>query len=62
MAGNKKDSDGKRELVQPHEKRYQRRNDDGTFGESDDQSKSLGRDVQQDAESKKPRNQGDKGD
>ena len=27
-----------RELIKPHEKRYQRRNEDGTFGESDDQS------------------------
>jgi hypothetical protein len=53
-----------RELNQPHEgdKRYQRRNDDGTFGESDDQSKSLRQDVKQHAETKKPRNEGDKGD
>ena len=59
---DKKDSDGDRELNQPHEKRYQRRNDDGTFGDSDDQSQSLGRDVRQHAENEKPRNQGDKGD
>ncbi|MXO74235.1 hypothetical protein GRI40_03230 [Altererythrobacter aerius] len=59
---DKKDSDGKRELIQPHEKRYQRRNDDGTFGESDDQSKSLSQDARQHASTKKPRNQGDKGD
>ena len=58
----KKDTKGDRELVQPHEKRYQRRNDDGTFGKSDDQSKSLSRDVKQHAKTKKPRNQGDKGD
>jgi len=58
----KKDSDGQRELIQPNEKRYQRRNDDGTFGKSDDQSKSLGQDVKQHAKAKKPKNQGDKGD
>jgi len=55
---------GERELNQPHEgdKRYQRRNEDGTFGESDDQSESLSQDVRQHAETKKPRNEGDKGD
>ena len=53
-----------RELNEPHkgDKRYQRRNDDGTFGDSDDQSQSLSRDVQQHAGTQKPRNQGDKGD
>ena len=51
-----------RELIEPHEKRYQRRNNDGTFDESDDQSKSLGADVKQHAATKKPRNEGDKGD
>ena len=53
-----------RELIEPHkgDKRYQRRNEDGTFGESDDQSASLSRDVRQHAGTKKPRNQGDKGD
>ena len=56
------DSKAERELIQPHEKRYQRRNDDGTFGESDDQSKSLSQDVRQSAKAKKPRNQGDRGD
>ncbi len=36
---------GQRELDQPHpdDKRHQRRNEDGTFGESDDVSKSLTR-------------------
>jgi hypothetical protein len=55
---------GQRELIEPHkgDKRYQRRNEDGTFGESDDAGISLGRDVRQHAETKKPRNQGDKGD
>ena len=51
-----------RELIQPHEKRYQRRNDDGTFSDSDDQSKSLSADVKQHAKTKKPKNEGDKGD
>lgn len=59
----KKDSDGDRELMEPNgDKRYQRRNDDGTLGESDDQGRSLGKDVKQHAKAKKPRNQGDKGD
>jgi hypothetical protein len=53
-----------RELNEPHkgDKRYQRRNDDGTFSDSDDQSKSLRQDVKQHAETKKPKNEGDKGD
>ena len=56
------DSKAERELIQPHEKRFQRRNDDGTFGKSDDQSKSLSQDVRRHAQTKKPRGQGDKGD
>ena len=51
-----------RELIQPHEKRYQRRNADGTFGESDDQHKSLSQDARQHAKTKKPQTQGDRGD
>ena len=53
-----------RELNQPHpgDKRYQRRNEDGSFAESDDVSKSLRGDVKQHAEHQKPRNEGDKGD
>ena len=53
-----------RELIEPHkgDKRYVRRNEDGTFGETDDVSRSLGQDVRQHAETKKPRNEGDKGD
>jgi hypothetical protein len=53
-----------RELIEPHkgDKRYQRRNDDGTFGQSDDQSKSLSQDVRQHSNTKKPKGQGDKGD
>ena len=53
-----------RELIEPHQgdKRYQRRNKDGTCGASDDQGKSLSRDVKQRAKTKKPKNQRDKGD
>jgi hypothetical protein len=55
---------GQRELIEPHkgDKRYQRRNEDGSFSESDDQSRSLGGDVRQHAKTEKPRNQGDRGD
>lgn len=55
---------GQRELNEPTkgDKRYQRRNEDGTFGESDDQGRSLGHDVRQHAGTTKPRNEGDKGD
>ena len=55
---------GERELNEPHkgDKRFQRRNEDGTFGDSDDVSRSLSADARQDAKAEKPRNQGDKGD
>ncbi|WP_168713117.1 MULTISPECIES: hypothetical protein [Sphingomonas] len=53
----------KRELVDTGaDKRYVRRDDHGKFKASDDQAKSLGRDVQQPAKSEKPKSQGDKGD
>jgi hypothetical protein len=53
-----------RELVKPHpgDKRYQRRDEEGKFSDSDDQSRSLSQDAQQHAKSKKPRNEGDRGD
>ena len=51
-----------RELIQPHEKRYVRRDDKGQFSESDDQSKSLSADARQHAKTEKPPKQGDKGD
>ena len=53
-----------RELVEPHkgDKRYQRRHEDGTFAEADDQSRSLSQDAKQHAKNKKPRNEGDIGD
>jgi len=38
-----------RELIQPHEKRYVRRDEDGKFTESDDQSKSLSADARRQA-------------
>ena len=55
---------GQRELIEPHkgDKRYQRRKQDGTFGESDDQAASLRQDIQQHAKTKKPRGEGDRGD
>jgi hypothetical protein len=54
----------KRELIEPHEgdKRYQRRDADGRFGESDDQSRSLSQDVRQHARTRKPEGEGDRGD
>ena len=53
-----------RELIEPHDgdKRYQRRKADGTFSDSDDQSKSLSADAHQHASHEKPKNEGDKGD
>ena len=52
-----------RELIDTGtDKRYVRRKADGTFKESDDVGKSLGADVKQHAKTKKPKNQGDKGD
>lgn len=53
-----------RELIEPHkgDKRYQRRNPDGTLADSDDQGKSLSKDVRQHAKTEKPKNEGDKGD
>ena len=53
-----------RELNEPNkgDKRYQRRNKDGSFSDADDVSKSLSKDVKQHATTKKPKNEGDKGD
>ena len=53
-----------RELIEPRkgDKRYQRRNEDGTFGEADDVAESLSQDVRQHAATRKPRGEGDKGD
>lgn len=54
----------KRELIEPHkgDKRFQRRDAEGRFGESDDAGRSLGGDVRQNARTAKPRGEGDKGD
>lgn len=52
-----------RELIDTGtDKRYVRRDEKGQFKESDDQSRSLSQDVKRSAKTKKPRNQGDKGD
>ncbi len=49
-----------RELIEPNkgDKRYVRRNEDGTFKESDDVSRSLSQDVRRKASTKKPKNEG----
>lgn len=55
---------GQRELIEPHkgDKRYQRREEDGMFGEADDQSRSLSQDGRRHAAARKPTGEGDKGD
>ena len=62
-----KDSAGtkasKRELIDTGtDKRYVRRDDKGQFEESDDVGRSLAQDVRQEAETKVPAGQGDRGD
>jgi len=53
----------KRELIDTGtDKRYVRCNEDGTFKESDDVGRSLSADRRQHAKTKKPKNEGDKGD
>ncbi len=52
-----------RELIDTGtDKRYVRRDEAGRFKESDDVSRSLSQDVRKHAATKKPKNQGDKGD
>ena len=53
-----------RELLEPTDgdKRYVRRNDDGTFQESDDVGRSLSQDVKQHAKTEVESGQGDRGD
>ena len=55
---------GKRELIEPHpgDKRYVRRDEKGQFGETDDVSRSLRRDVKQPAKKTVKPGYGDKGD
>ncbi len=63
MATTKK-STGARELIKPHEgdARYQRRNDDGTFGEADKVSRSQAADKAKKSATVAPKGQGDQGD
>ncbi|GAA4032794.1 hypothetical protein GCM10022281_10600 [Sphingomonas rosea] len=52
-----------RELIDTGtDKRFVRRREDGTFKESVDVSRSLSQDARKHAATKKPRNQGDRGD
>jgi hypothetical protein len=54
---------GKRELIDTGtDKRYVRRDAKGQFKESDDQGRSLARDVKQKAKTKVKPGQGDRGD
>jgi hypothetical protein len=58
-----KRASSRRELINTgSDKRFVRRNADGTFKESDDVSRSLGRDRRQHAAAKAKRGQGDRGD
>ena len=53
----------KRKLIDTGtDKRYVRRDSKGQFNESDDQSRSLGQDVRQEAKTKVKPGQGDRGD
>ncbi|SHJ52684.1 hypothetical protein SAMN02745146_3354 [Hymenobacter daecheongensis DSM 21074] len=54
----------KRELIEPNEgdKRYVRRNDDGTFKESDDLNRSLSQDDRENAKTTAKPGHGDEGD
>ena len=63
-SGTSSGSGSKRELIEPHpgDKRYVRRDDDGTFKESDDVSRSLSQDVRKHAKTTVEPGQGDKGD
>ena len=52
-----------RELIDTGtDKRFVRRDEDGQFKESDDVGRSLARDRQQEAKTKVPSGQGDRGD
>lgn len=59
----KKSGSGKRSLIAPKgDKRYIKRNDKGQIKESDDQGKSLSRDVKQRAKKTVKPGYGDQGD
>jgi hypothetical protein len=61
MAKNK--SSGKRELIDTGtDKRYVRRDEKGQFKESDDQGRSLAKDVKQHAKTVAKHGEGDRGD
>jgi hypothetical protein len=54
---------GKREMIEPNgDKRYVRRDKKGQIKESDDQGRSLSKDVKQPAETKVKAGYGDNGD
>ncbi|MES2466376.1 MAG: hypothetical protein V4675_03655 [Verrucomicrobiota bacterium] len=55
---------GKRELIEPTpgDKRYVRRNESGTFGQTVDVGASLAADSRTKAKKKVPKGQGDRGD
>jgi hypothetical protein len=58
-----KNGSGKRELIDTGtDKRYVRRDAKGQFKDSDDQGRSLARDVQQKAKTTVKAGQGDRGD
>jgi len=54
----------KRQLIEPNkgDKRFVRRNSDGTFGKTADVGKSLSADSRTKAKKKVPKGQGDRGD
>ena len=59
----KEDSMSKRELIDTGtDKRYVRRDENGQFKESDDQSRSLSQDQKRDAKNDTKKGQGDRGD
>ena len=58
----KKQGSGRELIDTGRDKRYVRRDEKGQFKESDDQGKSLSRDVRQHAKTKAKKGQGDRGD
>lgn len=59
----KKSAKSHRELIDTGtDKRFVRRDEKGQFKEVDDVGRSLARDIQQEAETKVPPGQGDRGD
>ena len=59
----RKNGNNKRELIDTEsDKRYVRRDQQGQFRESDDQGRSLAKDVKREAKTKVQSGQGDRGD